>query len=65
MAKETENAPVEREMAGMKLSTWAKLINVGLGCAMVFFSVFSFFNVATDVLDASPVMIISFKVYEM
>ena len=69
MAKESkeskENKPKETEIAGMKLSTWAKLINVCLGVGMVLFSVFSFFSIPTDVVDATPVLIVSFKIYEM
>ena len=35
------------------MSTWAKVINMGLGVLMVVYSVFSFFSVALDVFDAS------------
>ncbi len=55
----------EKEVAGCRLSTWAKVINMGLGVLMVVYSVFTFFSVALDLFDASPVLIISFKVYEM
>ena len=55
----------EKEMCGFKLSTWAKIINMCLGALMVFYSIFSFFSVALDIFDASPILIISFKVYQM
>ena len=55
----------EKEMLGCKLSTWAKVINMALGALMVFYSIISFFSVALDVFDASPILIISFKIYEM
>ena len=49
----------------MKISTWAKLINMGLGALMVFYSFMTFFTIALDIFDASPILIISFKVYQM
>ena len=55
----------EKMMCGCKISMLAKLINVGLGILMIFFSIFSFFTIALDIFDASPVLIISFKCYEM
>ena len=54
-----------KSFAGCKLSSWAKIINMCLGGLMVFYSIISFFSVALDVFDASPVLIISFKIYEM
>ena len=55
----------EKEVAGCKLSTWAKVINMGLGVLMVIYSVFTFFSIALDIFDASPVIIVTFKCYEM
>ena len=55
----------EKEVAGCKMSTWAKVINMGLGVLMVIYSIFTFFSVALDIFDASPVIIITFKCYEM
>ena len=55
----------EREACGIKLSTWAKIANMGLGVAMIVYSVLTFFTIALDIFDASPILIISFKIYEM
>ncbi len=55
----------EKEVAGCKISTWAKFINMGLGALMVFYSIITFFSVALDIFDASPVIIVTFKVYQM
>ena len=32
---------------------------------MFLFSVLTFFSIALDVFDASPILVISFKLYEM
>ena len=55
----------EKEACGIRLSTWAKIVNMGLGALMVFYSVITFFTIAVDIFDASPVVIISFRIYEM
>ena len=55
----------EKEVCGCKVSTLVKLTNVVLGLLMILYSVLSFFTIVLDVFDASPVLIISFKCYEM
>ena len=55
----------EKEFCGCKYSTLAKILNMGLGALMVVYSVFTIFSVALDIFDASPILTISFKVYEM
>ena len=66
MAKEEETkTPAEREACGIKWSTWAKIVNMGLGVLMIFYSVITFFSIAVDIFEASPVLVISFRLYEM
>ena len=55
----------EREACGIKLSTWAKILNMGLGVIMIVYSIMTFFTIALDVFDASPILVISFRIYEM
>ena len=55
----------EKEVCGCKISTIAKLINVCLGILMIFYSIFTFFSVAWDMWTSSPVIVITFRVYEM
>ena len=55
----------EKEYCGMKLSTWAKVINMGLGALMIFYSIFTFFTVLGAVFDVSAILVISFRIYEM
>ena len=55
----------EKEVCGMKLSTLAKVVNMLLGALMVLYSFLTFFTIALDIFDASPIIIITFKVYEM
>ena len=55
----------EKEFCGMKLTTWAKVLNMALGAAMVTYSVLTIFTVALDAFSSSPILIISFRVYEM
>mmetsp|Transcript_6236 Transcript_6236/g.8325 ORF Transcript_6236/g.8325 Transcript_6236/m.8325 type:complete len:163 (-) Transcript_6236:143-631(-) len=54
-----------KKCGGMQVSTWAKLINMGLGGLMVFYSVITFFTIAADILSSSPILIVSFKIYEI
>ena len=63
MQKPTKELP--KEWCGMKVSTWAKLINVALGSIMIIYSFMTFFSLAFDLISESPVIIITFKVYEM
>ena len=55
----------EKEYCGMKLSTWAKVINMGLGALMIFYSIFTFVTVIGAAFDVSGILIISFRIYEM
>ena len=55
----------EKELCGCKYSTLAKIANMGLGILMVFYSVITFFSIATAVFKESPILVIMFKVYEM
>ena len=56
----------EKEACGIRLSTWAKIANMVLGAIMIFYSIITFFTVALDIFDdASFVLVISFRVYEM
>mgnify|MGYP000123658434 CR=1 FL=1 len=64
MDNKQQKAP-EREACGIKLSTWAKIINMALGVIMIVYSILTFFTIAVDIFDASPVLIISFRLYEM
>ena len=49
----------------MRIITWAKALNMGLGALMIVYSFLTFFSIALDIFDASPILIISFKVYEV
>ena len=55
----------EKEACGIKYSTWAKIINMVLGLVMIVYGVLTLFTVALDVFDASPILVISFKIYEV
>ena len=56
----------EKEACGIRLSVWAKIANMLLGAIMIFYSIITFFTVALDIFDdASFVLVISFRVYEM
>ena len=55
----------EKEVCGCRLSTLAKVINMVLGALMVLYSFLTMFNIAFSIFDESPIIIISFKVYEM
>ena len=57
---ETENK--EREWCGMKISTWAKVTNMGLGVLMILWSVFTFFSIN---LGSEAVIAITFKAYSV
>ena len=59
-----QKAP-EKEACGIKLTTWAKILNMGLGAAMVTYSILTMFTVALDAFSSSPILIISFRVYEV
>ena len=55
----------EKVIFGANASTWIKILNVILGCLMIFYSFFTMFTVVFDVFDASPILIVSFRVYEI
>ena len=56
----------EKEVCGIRLSVWAKIANMLLGALMIFYSIITFFTVAFDLFDdASFVLILSFRIYEM
>ena len=56
----------EKEACGIRLSVWAKIANMVLGAIMIFYSIITFFTVALDIFDdASFVLVISFRIYEM
>ena len=46
----------------MKISTWAKVTNMGLGALMILWSVFTFFSIE---LGSEAVIAITFKVYSV
>ena len=63
MAKETEEEKrEERKMMGCGCSFWVKLLNMCLGALMMFYSIFSFFEVH---LNNNAVIIYMFKSYEV
>ena len=56
----------EKEACGIRLSVWAKIANMLLGALMIFYSIITFFTIALDIFDdASFILIISFRIYEM
>ena len=46
----------------MKISTWAKVVNMGLGVLMIVYSFFTFFSLS---LGSEAVIIIMFKGYSV
>ena len=55
----------EREMCGCKLSTLVKIINMALGAFMCVYGVFTIFTVIGDFGSSSPILFISFRIYQM
>ena len=53
----------EKELCSIRLSTWAKIINMALGALMVFYSVMTFFTSALKLGDVSYVIGVTFKAY--
>ena len=49
----------------MNLSTLVKLINMLLGGFMCFYGIFTIFTVIGDLGADSPILFISFRIYQM
>ena len=66
MAKEKKEEKTEERkekvIAGCRVSTWVKFVNMILGGLMIFYSVVSFWSIP---IDTTAVIIITFRVYEM
>ena len=52
----------EKEWCNIKISTWAKFSNMGLGVAMILWSVFTFFSLE---LGDEAIIAIFFKCYSV
>ena len=55
----------QKEYCGARVSTWIKILNMILGILMVVYSVLTIFTVALDLFDETPILVITFRVYEM
>ena len=49
----------------MRLTTLAKVVNMALGASMIIYSVLTIFTIALSALDSSPIIVISFRIYEV
>ena len=54
-----------KRICGFEIAQFTRMINVALGAVMVVFSALTLFNIPSSLMSESPVLIISFKVYEM